>query len=189
MTSCSCGDCGSKSNKTLENLLAAFNGESNASAKYAVYSEKAKADGYEAVASLFAAASAAEKLHAARHAKVIASLGGEAKAEIGTYAGKSLAEMLNDAIAGETEEFTSMYPGFIAEAKASGNDAAVASFEGAMEAEKVHAKLYAEALENPEGWKAKIDFFVCPVCGWTEAKAAPARCPICGVPAAKFMIF
>lgn len=185
MSPCNCG-CGHESNWTVKNLLAAFNGESNASVKYAVYSEKAQADGYEAVAALFAAASAAEKLHAAHHAKVIASLGGQAKAEIGTYEGKSIAEMLQDAIAGETEEFTEMYPGFIEQAKKEGNDAAIASFEGAMKAEIVHAKLYQEALENLDAWKEKIDFFVCPVCGWTEAKAAPERCPICGVPAAKF---
>lgn len=189
MTSCGCCCGGNKTNKTLENLLAAFNGESNASAKYAAYSAKAKADGYEAVAALFAAASAAEKLHAARHAKVIASMGGEAKANIGSYVGKSVAEMLQDAIAGETEEFTHMYPGFIADAKSVGNDAAVASFEGAMKAEVVHAELYKEALGNLDGWKEKIDFFVCPVCGWTEAKAAPNRCPICGVPASKFTKF
>lgn len=186
---CSCCGCGSKTNKTLENLQAAFNGESNASAKYAAYSEKAKADGYQAVASLFAAASAAEKLHAARHAKVIAGLGGEATANVGSYSGKSVGEMLQDAIAGETEEFTSMYPGFIAEANEAGNAAAVASFEGAMKAEVVHAKLYKEALENLDAWKEKIDFFVCPVCGWTEANAAPERCPICGVPASKFSKF
>ena len=97
--------------------------------------------------------------------------------------------MLQDAIAGETEEFTQMYPGFIAEAKAAGNEAAVQSFEGAMKAEIVHATLYNNAVLNLDAWKAKIDFFVCPVCGWTEEKAAPERCPICGVPAAKFLKF
>lgn len=189
MNSCGCCCGGNKTNKTLENLQAAFNGESNASAKYAAYSEKAKADGYLAVAALFAAASAAEKLHAGRHAKVIATLGAEAKADIGSYAGKEIKAMLQDAIAGETEEFTHMYPGFIAEAKKEDNKAAVMSFEGAMKAEVVHAKLYQEALNNLDAWKEKIDFFVCPVCGWTEAKAAPARCPLCGVPAAKFLRF
>ena len=174
---------------TLQNLMAAFNGESNASAKYAVYSEKAKADGYLAVAALFAAASNAESLHAARHARVIKSLGGEAKAEIGTYVGKDIQDMLKEAIAGETEEFTEMYPGFIAEAEAAGQKAAVASFKGAMEAEVVHAKLYTEALNNLDAWKAKRSFFVCTICGWTEADNAPEKCPICNVPSDKFAEF
>ena len=173
----------------MTNLQAAFNGESNASAKYAVYSEKAKSEGYLAIAALFAAASKAETLHAARHARVIKSMGGEAVANIGTYAGKAIDEMLRDAIAGETEEFTAMYPGFIAQAEKEGAPAAVASFKGAMEAEAVHAKLYSEALANLEAWKAPKAFFVCTICGWTEEGAAPEKCPICGVSSDKFLKF
>ena len=170
----------------IENLQHAFNGESNASAKYAVYAAKAKADGYVAVAALFNAASAAEKLHAERHAAVLKREGVEAKAEIGEYAGKDIAEMLKDAIAGETEEFTEMYPGFIQTAEAVGFTQAVRSFKGAMEAEKVHAQLYTEALNDLENWKAEKAFFVCPVCGWTEVGEASESCPICGAPGAKF---
>ncbi|MDO4569085.1 MAG: rubrerythrin family protein [Planctomycetia bacterium] len=187
-----CGGCCCKNkpeDNTLKNLLAAYNGESNASAKYAVYSEKAKADGYLAIAALFAAASKAETLHAARHARVIKSLGGEAVADIGTYEGKAIDEMLRDAIAGETEEFTHMYPGFIAEAEQVGATAAVASFKGALEAEVVHARLYQEALDNLDAWKAPRKFYVCSVCGWTEEDAAPEKCPICGVSADKFLEF
>lgn len=184
------GCCGcKKEDNTLKNLLAAYSGESNASAKYAAYSEQAQADGYLALAALFAAASKAESLHAARHARVIRSLGGEATAEIGTYAGKEVAEMLKDAIAGETEEFTHMYPGFIAEAEAAGQAQALASFRGAMDAEVVHAKLYQEALDNLDAWKAPRKFYVCTICGWTEADAAPEKCPICGVAADKFLEF
>ncbi|MDO4575763.1 MAG: rubrerythrin family protein [Planctomycetia bacterium] len=188
MTNCCCC-CGSKEAKTIANLNAAFNGESNASAKYAVYSEKAKADGYEALAALFAAASKAETLHAARHARVLRSLGAEPVANIAEYVGKDVREMLQDAIAGETEEFTAMYPGFIATAEAEGQTAAVNSFQGAMEAEKIHAKLYAEALADTEAWRAKRDFYVCSICGWTEEGSAPDKCPICGVPADKFLKF
>lgn len=187
---CCCCGCGKKEEGvTMKNLLAAFNGESNASAKYAVYSEKAKAEGFLGLAALFAAASKAETLHAARHARVIKSLGGEAVAEIGTYEGKSIEEMLKDAIAGETEEFTHMYPGFIADAEKEGQAAAVASFKGAMEAEVVHARLYTEALGNTEAWKAERAFYVCSICGWTEEGQAPEKCPICGVSADKFLKF
>ncbi|MDO4550148.1 MAG: rubrerythrin family protein [Planctomycetia bacterium] len=184
---CNCAKPADDKAVVIENLQHAFNGESNASAKYAIYAEKARSDGYLAVAALFTAASEAEKLHASRHAAVLKSAGVEAKAEIGTYAGKDIQEMLKDAIAGETEEFTDMYPGFIKNAEACGFTAALASFRGAMEAEKVHAKLYEEALNNLEAWKAERSFYVCPVCGWTEAGAAPEKCPICGVPASKFV--
>lgn len=173
----------------IENLQHAFNGESNASAKYAVYAEKAKADGYLAVSALFSAASAAEKLHASRHAAVLKAAGVEAKADIGTYAGKDIREMLQDAIAGETEEFTEMYPGFIKTAQAAGYRAAVKSFRDAMEAEKVHAKLYTDALNDLEDWKAEKSFFVCPICGWTEAGEASDSCPLCSTPGSKFLEF
>ncbi len=186
---CNCGDKADPRAKVLADLQYAFNGESNASAKYAVYSKKAKEDGYLAAAALFAAASHAESIHAKRHAAVLKAAGVEAKAKIGTYVGKEIVEMLKDAIAGETEEFTSMYPGFIQDAQVCDYKQAITSFEGAMEAEKVHAKLYTEALNNLEAWKADRSFFVCPVCGWTEEDHAPEKCPLCGVPASKFEEF
>lgn len=59
----------SAQNKTLENLLTAYNGESNANAKYLAYAEKADEEGYAKVASLFRAAASAEKIHITNHAK------------------------------------------------------------------------------------------------------------------------
>lgn len=184
-----CETCGCAKKATLENLKAAFNGESNASAKYAIYAEAAAEQGYLGVASLFRAASRAETIHAGRHAAVIKAWGSDVTAEIGTYTGKSITEMLQDAVAGETEEFTHMYPGFIQEADTRGFTDAVKSFTGAMKAEVVHAGLYKEALENLDGWKESRTFAVCPVCGWTEVGIPTERCPICNLPAEKFEIF
>lgn len=186
---CNCNSTADPRAKVIADLQYAFNGESNASAKYAVYGKKAREDGYLAVAALFEAASHAESIHAKRHAAVLKAAGVEAKAEIGDYAGKEISEMLRDAIAGETDEFTSMYPEFIKDAQACDYKQAIASFDGAMEAEKVHARLYAEALGDLEAWKAERSFFVCPVCGWTEDDEAPEKCPICGVPGSKFEEF
>src|ERR1039458_10052520 len=67
---------------TVRNLLAAFEGESNAHAKYAAFAVKADADGYHGAASLFRAAARAEQIHANNHARVIRQLGGGALAEI-----------------------------------------------------------------------------------------------------------
>lgn len=175
--------------KTLSDLQAAFNGESNASAKYVVYAEKSQELGYSLVAALFRAASKAENIHATAHGVVIQSLGAKPIADIEDYVGKEIEEMLQDAIAGETHEFTEMYPEFIEDAEKAGFTAAVISFEHAMDAEKEHAKLYKEALDNLDEWKnSDKEFVVCPHCGFT-AFEVEANCPVCGVAKSRFLTF
>ena len=67
---------------TIQNLLSAFEGESNAHAKYTAFAVKADADGLHGAASLFRAAARAEQIHATNHARVIKQLGGEAQCTI-----------------------------------------------------------------------------------------------------------
>ena len=67
---------------TLENLQAAFNGESNANARYLAFAKQAQSEGYGEVASLFRAAARAEKIHATNHAAVIEELGALPQAQI-----------------------------------------------------------------------------------------------------------
>src|SRR5690348_12838623 len=68
--------------KTLENLQAAYDGESNANAKYLAFAKRADEEGYTKVASLFRAAARAEAIHINNHAKVIKQLGATPKADI-----------------------------------------------------------------------------------------------------------
>jgi rubrerythrin len=172
--------------KTLENLQAAFNGESNASAKYGAFAKKADADGYHQAASLFRAASRAEQIHATNHARVIRKMGAEPVATIEDAHVASTAENLQAAIAGETYEFETMYPAFIAEAQASGTAAAVRTFTDAMEAEKEHARMYSEVLKNLENAKVAKTYYVCAVCGYTVEQLDFDRCPLCRNPKEKF---
>jgi len=79
---------------TVKNLLAAFEGESNAHAKYTAFAVKADEDGLHGAASLFRAAGRAEQIHAANHARVIKQLGGEARCEIHAVDVKSTLENL-----------------------------------------------------------------------------------------------
>jgi rubrerythrin len=168
---------------TLEGLQMAYDGESNASAKYLAFAKKADAEGYGRVASLFRAASVAEGIHAAGHAKVIAALGGKPNADIKKAEVKSTKENLQAAIAGETYEFTEMYPVFIAKAREEQKRDAVRSFNRAMNVEKAHAKLYQEALDNLSSWKGpNQEFFVCSVCGNTVAVIDFEKCPVCFEP-------
>ena len=178
-----------ENSKTVENLLAAFEGESNAHAKYTAFAAKADADGLRGAASLFRAAGRAEQIHAANHARVIKELGGEAKCEIHAVEVKSTLENLKTALAGEQYEVDTMYPGFIEEATARKNTAAIRTLHGAMEAEKTHVRLYSEAIAlveagQKDAWVyAPRQFYVCPVCGYTsETPEEHDRCPVCNVP-------
>jgi rubrerythrin len=182
-----------ENSKTVENLLAAYEGESNASAKYNAFATKADAEGYHGAASCFRAASRAEAIHAANHARIIKQLGGEAKGTIHAAEVKSTLENLKTALAGELYEVNTMYPDFLAEATARQNTAAIRTFHGAMEAEKTHARLYGEAIALVEAGKkdswvsAPRKFYVCPVCGYTsESPDEHERCPVCKVPWGKF---
>lgn len=159
-------------NKTMDNLMDAFAGESQANRKYTAYAKQAEKEGKMNAAKLFRAASDAETLHALKHFEVAGKIG-------------ETAANLKDAVAGETHEYKDMYPDFVKTAEAEGNKAAVRTFTFAMKAEEVHARLYAEAFENMDETE-EVFYFLCPVCGNIE-KARPENCPICGVPGSKFI--
>lgn len=180
---------------TVQNLLTAFEGESNAHAKYTAFAVKADEDGLHGVASLFRAAGRAEQIHATNHARVIGLMGGHAECEIHDVEVKTTLENLKTALNGEQYEIDSMYPGFLEEATARKNTAAIRTFHGALEAEKTHARLYAEAIAllaagKKDTWLgAARDFYVCPVCGYTsETEEEHERCPVCNCPWERFEI-
>jgi rubrerythrin len=173
---------------TLKNLQEAFNGESNAHARYVEFAKKADEEGYGRVASLFRAAAQAEQIHAKAHAEVIRKLGGEPKADIQKVEPKSTRENLEAALKGETYEKETMYPDFIKVAKGEGVREAVKTFNMAKTAEAEHAKFYAAALQNLEGWKGKAkDFYVCTVCGYTMDKPPAEKCVSCFSPKEKYV--
>jgi len=169
--------------------MAAYNGESNAHARYLAFAQKADAEGYGAAASLFRAAARAEQVHFERHAEVIKKLGGIPRATIETPVVKSTMENLEAANKGEVYENTIMYPEFIKQAQAEKKADALDAFEDAMKAEGVHAKLYAKAMKELDSMKGgKKDFYVCPKCGNVVDTAPVTMCPICATAAKKFMM-
>ena len=181
--------------KTVENLIAAYEGESGAAAKYAAFAARADAEGWGGAASLFRAASRAEQIHAANHARVIKQLGGEPKAKLEAVEVGDTLTNLKAAKAGEDYEIETMSPTFLAEARTTGNARAIRTMEYALEAEKTHSRLYGEAIAlveagNKSSWAAKTrEFYVCPTCGWTsETIANDPDCPVCGVPSERFEV-
>lgn len=159
---------------TTKNLKEAFAGESQANRKYLAFSHKAEEEGYKAVAKLFRGTAEAETIHALSHLKVLG--------EVQDTAGN-----LQAGIDGETFEFEKMYPEFIKQAEAEGNTAAVATFQRASEAEKVHAALYQKMLAALDK-NQQVDFYLCPVCGNIVENKVPEKCAICGAPGSRFKL-
>ena len=160
---------------TSENLAAAFAGESQANRKYLAFAKKAEADGMPGAARLFRAAAEAETVHAHAHLRVMGGI-------------KGTKENLEAAVEGESFEYQKMYPQFVEQAKAEGNKAALTSFQYAMAVERIHAKMYIDALKAVEAGKdvPAQAVYVCSVCGNTFVGEVPDTCPICGVKKEKF---
>ena len=173
---------------TLDNLQAAFNGESNAHASYLAFAAKADAEGFAPVASLFRAAARAEERHARNHSEVIRKLGATPVAMIAPPPVNSTRENLEAAIQGESYERDVMYPTFIAKARQDGQTDAVNTFQLALAVETEHAQLYAEALKKLETLRGgkPVVYYVCPYCGSTTSKLDFDLCPVCSTPQDQF---
>lgn len=158
--------------KTDANLMEAFAGESQANRKYLAYAKQADKEGFTQAAKLFRAAAAAETIHALAHFKNAGKIG-------------DTMSNLKDALGGETHEFTNMYPQMIADAEAEGNKVAQKYFDWANQVEEVHAKLYKKAIEA-DGKSADVDYYICPVCGYTHEGHMDEKCPVCNAAGSSF---
>lgn len=160
---------------TKENLEGAFAGESQANQKYRAFAKKAEKEGLPNIAKLFNTTAEAERIHAEGH---LTALDGIA----------STVENLKAAIAGETYEYTEMYPPMYDQAVAEENKAK-RMFGFALKAEAIHAKLYKIALAAAEQGKDLDtgEIYLCPVCGNIEFGKPESNCPICGTIAYKYI--
>ncbi|MBK9389720.1 MAG: hypothetical protein IPN68_05830 [Bacteroidetes bacterium] len=186
--------CSSGPSKTVENLKAAYKGESNASAKYAAFAEKALAEGFDTIAVMFRATSKSEAIHAANHKKVLEGMGVKTgEAEIDKFEVLSTAENLADGIKGESYEVDVMYPGFIKTAEEEANTDAIESFTYAIDTEKKHKAFYEKALEIVKSGSeitVPAKWFVCPVCGNTYDEATLTDdCEFCMTPKNQYLVF
>ncbi len=163
---------------TDESLHAAYAGESQAHVKYLNFAERAEKEGCANIARLFQAAAFSEQIHASNHLKALDGVQGTA-ANVAA------------ALGGETFEVEEMYPAYQAVATAQEEKKALRSMTWAMEAEKVHAKLYAEAKQAADAGQdmAAKEIWVCTACGFTMEGEAPDVCPVCGTKKDKFRKF
>ncbi len=130
--------------KTEKNLKDAFSGESQANRRYLYFAQKADVEGYNDVAAVFRSTAEGETGHAHGHLEFLEAVGDPATGKpIGPTA-----DNLKAAIAGETHEYTDMYPGMAKEARSEGLDEIADWFETLAKAEKSHAGRFQKALDT-----------------------------------------
>ncbi|MBR0467440.1 rubrerythrin family protein [Candidatus Saccharibacteria bacterium] len=171
-----------KGTKTEENLKKAFAGESEARNKYDFFASKAKKDGFEQIAAIFAETALNEKEHAKMWYK-----------ELHGGAVEPTDINLEAAAAGENYEWTDMYAGFAKTAREEGFEELAVKFEEVAAIEKTHEERYRKLLANVKDKKVFSKdgdvIWVCRNCGHIViGKDAPEVCPVCNHPQAYFEI-
>jgi rubrerythrin len=134
---------GLKGSKTEQNLKDAFAGESQANRRYLYFASKADVEGQNDVAALFRSTAEGETGHAHGHLEFLEAVGDPAT---GLPIGGTR-DNLKAAVAGETHEYTDMYPGMARTAREEGFDEIADWFETLAKAERSHANRYTKALD------------------------------------------
>jgi len=133
-----------KGSKTHENLKSAFAGESQANRRYLYFAKQADVEGRPDIAGLFRDTAEGETGHAHGHLEYLQEVGDPATGEpIG-----DTEKNLKSAVAGETYEYTQMYPGFARTAREEGQTEIAEWFETLAKAEKSHAGRFAKGLQT-----------------------------------------
>lgn len=175
-----------KGTKTEQNLLKAFAGESQARNRYTYFASVAKKEGFQAITAVFEETANHEKEHAKRLFKFLED-GGELEITASYPAGKigTTAQNLMEAMNGEHEENSSMYPTMAKIAREEGFPEIATAFENIGKAEVYHEKRFAKLLKEVETQtllkKNDLVVWKCSNCGYhITAKDAPKVCPACG---------
>lgn len=172
-----------KNPMTSEFLHSAYGGESMAHMRYLLWAQMAEKEGFPNIARLFEAISYAERIHATNHFREIGGTTADATVTAGGVFGTgSTVENLQGAINGELHEVEQMYPVYLNAARFQNEPGAERSFHFALEAEKIHAKLFQQAQDAAkEGKDIELKhIYICPICGHTILDGAPDNCPVCG---------
>ena len=152
--------------KTEKDLMDAFAGESQANRRYLAYSQRAEDEFLHGVAKLFRAIAEAETIHAIKHLRTADKV-------------KSTKENLEDAIAGETHEFKTMYPEMIAHAKEEGHNRPKSG-------SSTQTRWKPSTLSSIKKRLPIRTNFRCRITGSAKFAATPQRkkrpdvCPVCG---------
>jgi len=189
-----------KGTKTVENLMKAFAGESQARNRYTYYASVARKEGYKQIEAIFLETADHEKEHAKRFYKfLLEGLEGELPAILEVNATYPVAQgtTLDNLLAaadGENEEWAKLYPAFADVAEEEGFPEIAAAFRMISKSEEQHEIRYRKLAENVKENKVfKKDQKIvwrCRNCGYVhEGDTAPELCPACIHPQAHFEVF
>ena len=184
--------------KTIENLVKAFIGESQARNRYTFYAKVARKEGFEQISEIFLITAENEKEHAKRLFEHIQELNEDKAGEIKVEAAASViygstAENLKAAIVGENYEYTQMYPEFAKVAEEEGLQDIANRLRAVAIAEKHHEERFQKLLKEVEAGtvfkKEKEVWWVCRECGYVHfGTEPPGKCPSCDHPRSFYQI-
>ncbi|MEI7752301.1 MAG: rubrerythrin family protein [Candidatus Omnitrophota bacterium] len=187
-----------KGSKTAENLMKSFAGESQARMRYTYYSKIAMKEGYRQISNIFQETADNEKEHAKLFFNHLIKHGlNETPVTINATYPVALGDTLHNlqyAAAGETEEWTDIYPSFATVADQEGFADVARTFKHVAGVEKRHADRYNKLHNAMEQHKLFVKdgkvYWICLECGYiVEASKAPERCPVCDHPQGNFEIW
>ncbi len=167
------------STETLENLLAAYNCERNASARYTAFAVQADKEELHGVASMFRAVAHSEQVHATNHARVLRRHGADLELHVLPLSVRTTNENLALALKCEQDEHDQMYPAYIEQAHTDRWSDAASTFQTASQAEKAHALMFAGAIEELRDLRDRAEYFVCMSCGWVSTGRNFRKCSLC----------
>jgi rubrerythrin len=180
---------------TMENLIKAFIGESQARNRYTFYAKIAQKEGLEQIAEIFLITAENEKEHASWLFKLINELKKRSNEKLDEIKVETVAptilgttsENLKAAITGENYEYTRMYPEFADVAEKEGFSEIAERLRAIAIAEKHHEERYWKLLKEVERntvfKKDKKVYWVCRKCGYVhEEEEPPEKCPSCSHP-------
>ena len=171
---------------TLQNLQTAYDREMRISREYELFSKNAEKNRFSAIAGLYKAVSRSEKIHAEMAAALLRSKG----VEVNPFVADSIVvgtvmQTLRMAVSDESLETESMYPNITRAAKAEKFLEAAESFEHSLNADKYNARLFKDALDK-SGYITRVQYYVCPCCGYVMASDTTKECPECHEKQEKF---
>lgn len=183
-----------ENSETLQYLINAFAGESQARNRYTFYAKQAKKEGFEQISAIFLDTAENEKEHAKLFYKHIPSATHwKVNGTYPFFSGNTL-ENLIAAANGEKEEWETIYKNGAQIAKAEGFDDISKTFFGILEIEKHHSyrfeTLAREISDNTIFNKQEETQWICRKCGHIQiCKSAPLKCPVCSHPQGYFEVF
>lgn len=183
-----------KGTQTEHNLLASFAGESQARSRYTLFAQKAIEEGYEQIAAIFMTTAEQELSHAKQFFSLLEGGMVEIKAAYPAGVVADTKTNLAEAAAGEREEWGDLYATFAETAEMEGFPHIARLYRNIANVEKMHEQRYLRLLDRLEKGEVFASEepvkWYCRKCGFTvEAKAAPKRCPVCGMDQAWFERF